>query len=39
LLSALLQLAAGRAAAIQTLKEELMAAATTAFPDAAAVYR
>jgi hypothetical protein len=34
----LLQLAAGKVAAIQLLKDELMAAATAAFPDAAAVY-
>jgi hypothetical protein len=34
----LLQLAAGKVAAIQSLKDELMAAATAAFPDAAAVY-
>jgi hypothetical protein len=35
----LLQLAAGKVAAIQALKDELLAAATAAFPDAAAVYK
>jgi hypothetical protein len=34
-----MQLAAGRVAAIQTLKDELLKSATATFPEATAVYK